>query len=640
MTASDPDIAQALDLLSAHERDTFATRAAIFLPDAREAFDLLWGEAGADWLGTCAVIAARAFHARSPGLKRRDLARLHVPDWFQHPDMLGYSTYVDRFGGDFDGVCARLDYLAELGVTYLHLLPVTTPRAGENDGGYAVESFSRFDPRLGGDDGFARLSAACAARGLALGTDLVLNHTADSHDWARRARAGDATCRAYYIRLSDRAEVERYEATLPEVFPVDAPGNFTHVDEMDGWVWTSFYPYQWDLNYRNPAVFAEMLAIMLNMANRGIDILRLDSVAFLGKRRGTDCRNLPEAHALLRAFRAFTRLAAPGLALKGEAIVTPEHLTVYLGEGRHAGNECQLAYHNTLMVLLWSALAEGDATRLTRMLRRMPAPPSNAAWITYIRCHDDIGWAVLEADDHPEDGDPGSGARHAAWLSEFYAGRIAGSFARGATFQADPGDPAHGTVGMLSALAGLAAARETGDAAALDRAIARIRLLHGVILAFSGLPLLYMGDEIGLGNAAMPGTGEETDGRALHRPRMDWAAAARRHDPAAVEGRIFSDLQALIACRARTPALHADTPARALEGENPHVFMLRRSGARGRILMLANTSDSPQALSAEAVMQARFRFPLRDRLSGRRFTGDAPLTLAGYDLLWLEEIDQ
>jgi amylosucrase len=227
---------------------------------------------------------------------------------------------------------------------------------------------------------------------MALCIDVVLNHTAREHPWAQAALAGDARALAFYRTFPDRAEPDAYELTLPEVFPATAPGSFTWEPELDRWVWTTFNAYQWDLDYSNPEVFRAMAEAMLGLAEAGVDVLRLDAVPFLWKRKGTNSQNEPEVHQLLQAFRAALRIAAPAVAFKAEAIVSPRDLVGYLGAGRHEGKECDLAYHNVLMVLGWSALASGRVALLTNALRSMPPVPPGAGWVTYVRCHDDIGW--------------------------------------------------------------------------------------------------------------------------------------------------------------------------------------------------------------------------------------------------------
>ncbi len=419
--------------------------------------------------------------------------------------------------------------------------------------------------------------------------DLVCNHTAREHEWAERARAGDPTYLAYFRTYPDRTEPDRWERTLPEVFPDFAPGNFTWDPECERWVWTTFNEYQWDLDYTNPDVFAEMFEVICHLANVGVDVLRLDAVAFMWKRLGTNCQNQPEVHLLLQAWRALSRIVAPGVILLAEAIVSPDDLVGYLGQGEGAGKECELAYHNVLMVSLWSALAEQNATLLTHTLRAMPPIPPTAAWLTYVRLHDDIGWAVTDENA----GAVGLGGfDHRAFLSDFYSGEFPGSFARGAVFQANPATGDRRISGSLASLAGLEVALEIGDDEAAAVAVRRILLLHHLILTFGGIPLVYMGDELGMRNDPAYALEADlaADNRWLHRPRMDWAAAERRTDPATIEARIFSELQRIVRLRAATPELHAQAEAEAIWHDDPRVFMLLRTSARGDVLVLANVA--------------------------------------------------
>jgi amylosucrase len=332
----------------------------------------------AEFVTALVLDALAATAGRAPALRRLDRRREIDPAWFQRSRMIGYVCYVDLFAGSLRGLRERLDYLVELGVTYLHLMPLLKPRDGDNDGGYAVADYDAVDPRLGTLADLEGLATDLHERGIALCIDLVLNHTAREHDWARRALAGDRAYREMYLIYPDRTEPDAYERTLPEVFPATAPGSFTEVPDL-GWVWTTFHEYQWDLNYANPAVFRAMLGTMLALANRGIDVLRLDAVPFLWKRKGTDCQNQPEAHLLIQAFRALTRLAAPGLLLKAEAIVSPDMLVQYLGGHDRYRPECDLAYDNQLMVMLWSTAATRDVRLAERALsRRRPPPPAAA----------------------------------------------------------------------------------------------------------------------------------------------------------------------------------------------------------------------------------------------------------------------
>src|SRR3954453_3189820 len=528
----------------------FAVRFERWFGDLRGPLQAVYGDDPrfADaWRELLATIAATAA-ARPAELRALDHEREITPDWLHREQAIGYVAYVDKFAGTLAGVRERLPYLRELGVGYLHLMPLLRARPAPNDGGYAVADYGAVEPALGTVDDLRALAADLSEAGMALCVDVVLNHTAREHGWARAAMAGDTRKLAYYRTFSDRSEPDAYELTLPEVFPDTAPGSFTWVPELDRWVWTTFNGYQWDLDWSNPEVFVAMAEVVLRLAAGGVDVLRLDAVPFLWKRRGTDCQNQPEVHDLVHALRAVVRIAAPGVAFKAEAIVSPHQLVAYLGVGRHEGKECDLAYHNVLMVLLWSALASRRVVLMTHTLRAMPRVPPLAGWVTYVRCHDDIGWAITEEDAAAVGED---GYLHRRFLADFYAGDFPGSFARGARFQPDPRTGDARTSGMAAALTGLEQARAAGDDDAIELAIRRVLVLPPSAFARGALPLVYMGDELGLGNddgyrddparATPPPPADTT--RGIPPPPMDWDAAGRRHHPATVEGRLFGGLR-------------------------------------------------------------------------------------------------
>jgi amylosucrase len=441
---------------------------------------------------------------------------------------------------------------------------------------------------------------------------------------------------AYYRTFADRAEPDAYELTLPEVFPDTAPGSFTWEPALGRWVWTTFNAYQWDLDWSNPEVFVAMAEVVLALAAAGVDVLRLDAVPFLWKRRGTDCQNQPEVHEILQALRAAVRIAAPAVAFKAEAIVSPRQLVAYLGAGRHEGKECDLAYHNVLMVLLWSALASRRVALMTHTLRAMPPVPPLSGWVTYVRCHDDIGWAIADEDAAAVGED---GYLHRRFLADFYAGDFPGSFARGARFQPDPRTGDARTSGMAAALTGLEPARAAGDDDAVELAIRRVLVLYAIAFCHGGLPLVYMGDELGLGNddAYRDDPARADDNRWMHRPPMDWDAAGRRHDPATVEGRLFGGLRRLVAARGGTRAVHAQGRSEPVWTGNDHVFGLVREHAGARLLVLASFTPEPQAVNG-AVARDR-GFAIADEAAapdGRplQVEGDF-VVLAPYQHLWL-----
>jgi amylosucrase len=383
-------------------------------------------------------------------------------------------------------------------------------------------------------------------------------------------------------------------------------------------------------------VFAELLDTMLYLANQGVEVLRLDAVAFMWKRLGTDCENQPEAHYLLQAFRALSRIAAPGLLLKAEAIVSPPQLVPYLGVGPATNKECEIAYHNVLMVMLWSSLAERKVALMTHALSQMPVIPSGCAWITYVRCHDDIGWAVTEEDAAALGL---NGFLHRAFLSDFYSGRFPNSFARGATFQHNAKTGDRRISGSLASLAGLEIALQEGDSSLLHQAVGRILLLHNIIFAFGGIPAIYMGDEIGQlnddGYLANPDLRD--DNRWIHRPKMNWSLAENRSDTQTVTGQIFQGLLRVIRARKRSPALHSEADAYAVWSGNDRVFGLIRESPRGRLLILGNFAEEPQTVPAYRLHELGFDGSLINLLDGSRFESWHDLGLAPYGAVWLEK---
>lgn len=510
------------------------------------------------WLGELLGAVGRLVAERPAPLRELDRTRAADPGWFTRSSMLGYSAYVDQFGGNLRGVGERIAHLRELGVSYLHLLPFLKARAGASDGGFAVASFDEVEPRLGSMDDLLALTGALREAGISLCSDLILNHVADDHPWALAARNGDPSKRSWFHIFPDRAGPDRYEATLGQVFPEAAPGNFTWVNELRGWVWTTFYPYQWDLNYANPEVFAAMACAMLGLANRGIEVFRLDSTAFLWKRAGTSCMNQPEAHLILQALRAIVDIAAPGVLLKAEAIVPTADLPAYFGAA--GAPECHLAYHSTLMAAGWAALAEQDTAVLRAVIGATPALPPNTSWLTYVRCHDDIGWTVLRGElPQPE--------RRAA-IAAFFAGD---GFAAGVPFQEGGVAAVHATNGSAASLAGVE--RAAGDEER-EHALRRLLLVHGLALSFGGLPMLYMGDEIGMLNdySYRDDPARAIDTRWVQRAPFDADRLSR--DPVAKQ--IYAGLRALAERRAAIPALAAGAPCTLLPAAHGAVLALLR----------------------------------------------------------------
>jgi amylosucrase len=610
--------------------ELFSARLRRWWPDVAESLQVLYADGAVDVEAlACRLvgIAAQAAARRPEDLRRLDLDRTLRPDWFQEPRMMGYACYVDRFAGTLAGVGEHVDYLGELGVTYLHLMPLLQPRPGDSDGGYAVADYRAVRCDLGSIDDLRDLATRLRSQGISLVLDLVLNHVAREHAWAVAARQGDPRYRAYFHVYPDRTLPDAFDATVPEVFPDFAPGNFTWDPELAGWVWTTFNDFQWDVAWSNPDVFAEYLEIILFLANLGVEVLRLDAIAFMWKRLGTTCQNQPEVHDITQALRALARIACPALVFKAEAIVAPSDLVHYLGKGRHHGKVSDLAYHNSLMVQTWSMLACKDVQLATQALRSVQPVPSTTAWITYVRCHDDIGWAIEDVDASAVGLD---GYLHRAFLSDYYSGHFPGSTSRGLVFQQNPRTGDRRISGTAASLAGLEAARDGGDEAAVSHAIARVLLAHALALGWGGIPVLWSGDEIGMPNdpgwASEPG--HESDNRWANRPRLDWALAQRRGDPGTVEGRVFAGLAHLARVRASLPHLHASVAAQVLEPSDPGVLAVLRDHPLGPLLGLYNLTDEYRPWPAHRLRGLGYEHAV-DAISA------SPVLVSADDMVWL-----
>ena len=561
------------------------------------------------WLQRVSRVVKEFSAARSAELRVDDQPRA---DWWREGRAIGYSAYVDRMAGDLQRLQTRIPYLKELGVSYLHLLPLFKAREGESDGGFAVSDFGVVDARLGTIADLQDLAGTARKAGMRLVLDLVCNHTSDDHAWAQAARSGDEEYRDFYCVVPDAEAIRRYEERLIDVFPDVAPGNFTYSREMGGWVWTTFYPFQWDLNYANPAVFCEMTAAMLKLANVGVDGLRMDSAPFLWKRLGTDCRNQPEVHWLLAAWRALLSIAAPGAVLKAEAIERLEEVKTYFGAV--AGEpECHLAYNNGVMTSLWASLALGSADPARRLIDAAGAKPAWGTWVNYVRCHDDIIWSALSP--HVPVGDQ-------VRCSSFFAGEAI----RSPSFRGEAGVPTS-TNGMAATLAGVAS--DDADASGAKR----LFLLYGVTYALDGLPVVWMGDELALGDnrKARGDAGGRCDGRWLQRPVMDWARAERRTDSDSLPGRMFQQLAAMARIRASHPAFDAEHPARPAVAEDPAVLSFLRGAGAASVQCLANFSVEPRVAQLQLETGAE---GWSDLLSGE--TGAGPtVALGAYQVRWL-----
>ena len=484
----------------------------------------------------------RAYESRREDLRELDRQRLRDPDWYKGGNLVGMLMYVDCFAGTLKGVRDKLDYIEDCGVNYLHLMPLLESPVGRSDGGYAVSDFRKVQPSLGTMEDLAALAADCHGRGVAVCLDFVMNHTSEDHEWARRARAGQKEYQDRYFFYDDWSVPREFEKTVPQVFPTTAPGNFSWCPEANKVVMTTFYPYQWDLNYANPAVFNDMTENMLFLCNQGVDIIRLDAVPYIWKQLGTNCRNLPQVHSLVRMMRMVCEIVCPSCLLLGEVVMEPSKVVPYFGTVEKP--ECHLLYNVTTMASTWHTVATKDVRLLQHQLGQVFALPREYTFLNYLRCHDDIGWGL----DYGFLSRFGCGeAEHKHFLNDYLTGAWWGSPARGELYNNDPRLRDARLCGTTASLCGLEAARYEHDAAKTEWALRLDIMLHAYMFTLSGIPVLYSGDEIARENdySYHDDPNKAADSRYLHRGKMDWAAAEKRHDPETVEGSLFTTLSFL-----------------------------------------------------------------------------------------------
>lgn len=586
---------------------------------------------------------ARKYIKRSDKLKQLDIDREKDYNWFLHQKWVGMALYSNGFADNLNGLKSHLSYFQELGVNLLHIMPILRCPEGASDGGYAVSDFRQIDSRIGTLDDLHALSAEMQEREILLTLDIVLNHTSDEHEWAQKARAGDPVYQQYYYIFKNRNVPEMFENSMPEIFPETAPGNFTWDNEMGKWVMTVFHNYQWDLNYTNPAVFIEMLDIILFWANQGADILRLDAVAFLWKKIGSICQNEREAHLILQLLKDCCQVTCPGVLFIAEAIVAPVEVIKYFGEDAIIAKECEIAYNATFMALMWDAVATKNAKLLTQGIKSLPVKLDRATWLNYIRCHDDIGLGFDDLDIALAGYDP---VNHRKFILDYFTGTYQESHARGIPFGQNDKTGDARISGSLASLIGLQYAVELGDEEAIDNAIQAIILLHSLVCSFGGLPLLYYGDEIGTMNDAnyLNDPEKQNDSRWAHRPTIDWEKAERRHTPGTVEFKLFSAIKRMIAIRKEIDVFADFNNRELIDSENPHLFIFGRYNIikpTEQVLVIANFDVKPQSLNMQDIQEwsRGHRGDLVDLYSGQQpEIYDNTLVIPPLTFYWLQEI--
>ena len=566
---------------------------------------------------------------RPEELKSFDHLRGTDPSWFESEKMSGGVLYVDLFSDNLTKLGDHIPYFKKLGLTYLHLMPLFAVPREDNDGGYAVSDYRAINPDIGTMDDLYKLATKLREEGISLALDFVFNHTSDEHLWAQKAKSGNPDFMARYLTFPDRKLPDQFQKYLRDIFPTIRKGSFTWCEDIKRWVWTTFNSYQWDLNYSNPEVFRAMAEEMLFLANRGVEVLRLDAVAFIWKRLGTDCENQPEAHAIIRAFNAIAKIVAPCLLFKSEAIVQPDEVIRYIHP-----DECQLSYNPLLMALIWESLATREVKLLEHSMRNRYRIPAGCAWVNYVRCHDDIGWTFDDQDARNVGIDP---VGHRKFLNKFYTGDFPGSFAKGVPFQfnAETGDVR--ISGTLSSLAGLEDAIEKKDNGLIEMAVRRINLLRSIQISIGGLPLLYVGDEWGMLNdyTYLTDPTKVNDSRWVHRSRKRWEARDDLLDQDTLEWRFFHEMVKLLNLRKQIPAFK-NGGMEVIHTGNPNLFGYIRAFNSQKILIVNNFSEEPKVMEASHLESCGVKSGVANILTGEILSSFSDLILYGYQSVWLD----
>ena len=562
----------------------FDERVAQYSEELRELLTDLYGEQADEAFRNLTELMAKAHDARPADLKRLDTKRLADPEWYKRGNMFGMTMYTDLFAGDLKKLAGKVPYLKEQKLTYLHLMPLLKMPHPQNDGGYAVEDFDTVDPSLGTNEDLAALTKKLRAAGISLCLDFVMNHTASSHRWAKAAQAGDPKYQDYYYCYDDRTIPDQYDAVVPEVFPATAPGNFTWNEQMHKWVLTSFYPFQWDLNYRNPNVLVSVLSSVLGLANLGVEVFRIDAVPYIWKELGTNCRNLPQVHTIVRMLRIVLECVCPAVVLKGEVVMAPKELAAYFGTPEKP--ECHMLYNVSIMVNLWSALASGDVRLLKDQLDQLNALPENCWFVNYLRCHDDIGWGLDEPVEESLGIDP---LKHKEFMYNFYEDSVQGRWAMGVMKNYDEASKDARSCGTTASLCGVERALITHDKPLLDISMKRDLMMHSAMSFLRGFPMLSCGDEIVLED---PDRVEES--RKLLRIPFNWENVAKRKQTGTLQKQMWDGLKSAREMR-DDPAFAPEAWVTTWDAHNDAVLAVVRHVEGRTVLGLFNFSSARQS---------------------------------------------
>ena len=569
----------------------------------------------------------RYYDERNDKLKTLDAEREAEGEWYRKRDMLGMMMYIDNFAGNIKGVQEKLPYLEKCNVNYVHLMPFLDSPKGRSDGGYAVADFRKVKPELGTMEDLSELAEKCHEKGISLCMDFVMNHTSEDHEWAVKARQGDGEYMSRYFFYADPSIPQEYEKTVPQVFPTTAPGNFTYLPELGHYVMTTFYPYQWDLNYRNPRVFNEMMYNFLYLANQGMDIIRIDAVPYIWKELGTNCRNLPQVHTIVRMMRMIGEIVCPGIVLLGEVVMEPDKVAPYFGTVEKP--ECHMLYNVTTMATTWNTVATRDIRLLRKQMDIVCALPREYTFLNYLRCHDDIGWG-LDYDTLKTWGM--EEVPHKKYLNDYFQGKTEGSVSRGELYNEDlvTGDARF--CATTASMCGVESAGFEQDEQKMDQAITKDVMLHAYMFTQSGIPMLYSGDEIGQVNDYTYKDDPEKapDSRYIHRGKFNWDLVDNIGNKESVQGKIFQALDKLEAIRRNEAVFNTDAEVYTKDYSDQSVLWIIRRAEGEELHAVFNFSDYPKTIWMPEMAE------YTDLLTGKK-AEVTTVDLPGWGFFWMKK---
>lgn len=613
-----------METKKAKSEQSFEKRLEIFYDELKWLYMELYPESSIQF-EKLLLLMREAYNVRKQNLKKMDEVRKQNPEWYKKNDLLGMMMYTAEFAGDLKGVKERLDYMEACHVNYLHLMPLLSSPQGRSDGGYAVADFRSVQPELGTMKDLEALTEDCHKRNICVCLDFVMNHTSEDHEWAKRARQGEREYMERYYFYDAYDLPAEFEKTVPQVFPTTAPGNFTWLSDIGKYVMTTFYPYQWDLNYWNPVVLNEMIDNMLYLVNQGIDVLRLDAVPYIWKQLGTTCRNLPQVHNIVRIMRIVTEIVCPGVLLLGEVVMEPSKVVPYFGSVEKP--ECHLLYNVTTMATTWHTVATKDVRLLKRQMDLVNYLPKQYVFLNYLRCHDDIGWGLdyewlknFSISEIP----------HKQYLNDYLTGNYPESVGRGELYNSDPISKDARLCGTTASLCGLEKALYEQDADGIEKAVNRVIMLHAYLLVQSGIPVLYSGDEIGQLNdySYHEDPMKCTDSRYLHRGKFRWDLQKKIQEEGTSQYRIFHALQKMEIFRAEHKVFDGKADVELLETYDNAILGVKRSLEDEKLIALFNFAEEDKT----AWIQEDGRYT--DVMSGEQKEGNAVFVPAG-SFCWL-----